>query len=74
MTPAVTQRIINRLQSLPDDSETIIMNFIATIEPDQQVDRVAAERKSRADAFLDSFMNVEIDEQAIVDFRERCTI
>lgn len=74
MTAAVTQRIINRLQTLPDDSEAIIMNFIATIEPEQPADREAAERKARADAFLDSFMNVEIDEQAIADFRERSTI
>jgi hypothetical protein len=74
MTAAVTQRIVNRLQTLPDNSETVIMNFIATIEPEQSVDEEAARRKARADAFLDSFMNVEIDEQAIRDFRERSTI
>ena len=74
MTAAVTQRIMNRLQSLPDDSESVIMNVIAAIELEKPVDREAAERKARADAFLDSFMNVEIDEQAIADFRERSMI
>lgn len=39
MTAAVTQRIVNRLQLLPDNAEPVIMNFIATIEPaTQQVD------------------------------------
>ena len=39
MTAAVTQRIVNRLQLLPDNTEPVIMNFIATIEPaTQQVD------------------------------------
>ena len=60
------------LQLVPDDKEPLILNFIATFE--QPMDNEAAERKARADAFLDSFMNVEIDEQAITDFRERSTI
>ena len=74
MTAAVTQRIINRLQPLSDDNESIIMNFIAAIESGLPANREAAERKARADAFLESFMKVDIDEQAIVDFRERSTI
>ena len=74
MTAAVTQRIINRLQSLPDDREPVIMNFIETIEVDEPLDREAMEHKTRADAFLNSFMNVEIDEQAIREFRERSMI
>ena len=50
------------------------MRFIASIEAEELMDQEAAERKARADAFLDSFMNVEIDEQAVRDFRERSTI
>ena len=74
MTAAVTERIINRLQPLSDDAEPVIMRFIASIEAEELMDQEAAERKARADAFLDSFMNVEIDEQAVRDFRERSTI
>ena len=72
MTSAATQRIMNKLQFVPDDKESLILNFIATFE--QPMDNEEAERKARADAFLASFMNVEIDEQAITDFRERSTI
>ena len=32
MTAAATQRIITRLQLLPDDRENAIMEFIATLE------------------------------------------
>lgn len=74
MTAAVTERIINRLQPLSDDAEPVIMRFIASIEAEELMDQEAAERKARADAFLDSFMNVEIDEQAVRDFRGRSTI
>ena len=74
MTAAVTERIINRLQPLSDDAEPVIMRFIASIEAEEPMDQEAAERKARADAFLDSFMNVEIDKQAVRDFRGRSTI
>lgn len=72
MTAAATQRIINKLQLLPDDTEPVIMNFIATIEQAEPAETEA--RRNRADAFLESFMNVEIDEQAVRDFRERSMI
>ena len=36
MTAAATQRIIDRLQPLPDNTEPVIMDFIATIEPETQ--------------------------------------
>ena len=36
MTAAATQRIIDRLQPLPDNTEPVIMNFIATIDPETQ--------------------------------------
>lgn len=35
MTAAATQRIITRLQLLPDDRENAIMEFIATMEEEQ---------------------------------------
>ncbi len=66
MTSTVTQRIVDRLQSLPDDREPLIMNFISTISASTEEN----ERKARANAFLDSFMNVDIDEQVVTDFRE----
>ena len=71
MTAAAQQRIISRLQPLPDDREPVILRFIADIETET---REASERKARANAFLNSFLNVELDEQVIVDFRERSTI
>ena len=74
MTAAATQRIINRLRSMPDDRETMITDLIAMIEPEEPEDREAEKRRTRADAFLASFMNVEIDEQAIRELRERSTI
>ena len=36
MTAAAMQRIIDRLQPLPDNTEPVIMNFIATIDPETQ--------------------------------------
>ena len=70
MTAAAAQRIMENLQLLPDDQEPIIMNFITTLRSEDS----AEARKARADTFLDSFMDVEIDEQAINDFRERSLI
>ena len=70
MTTAAAQRIMENIQLLPDDQEPIIMNFITTLRSEDS----AEARKARADAFLDSFMDVEIDEQAINDFRERSLI
>ena len=74
MTAAVTQRIVNRLRLLPDDRESVIMHFIALIESNGSVDREAVDRIARSDAFLDSFLNADIDEQAIAEFRERSMI
>ena len=71
MTAAATERIVNRLRLVPDDREPVIMNFIASIESSDPMDTEVTDRKDRSDAFLGSFMNVEIDEQAIADFRER---
>ena len=70
MTAAAAQRIMENIQLLPDDQEPIIMNFITTLRSEDS----AEARKARADTFLDSFMDVEIDEQAINDFRERSLI
>ncbi len=70
MTTAAAQRIMENIQLLPDDQEPIIMNFITTLRAEDSVEA----RKARADAFLDSFMDVEIDEQAVNDFRERSLI
>ena len=61
MTAAASRRIIENLQLSPDDQEPIITNFITTIKPEGPADA----RKARADAFLDSFMDIEIDEQAM---------
>ena len=70
MTATATQRIMENIQLLPDDQEPIIMDFITTLRSEDS----AEARKARADTFLDSFMDVEIDEQAINDFRERSLI
>lgn len=72
MTAAATQRIIDRLQPLPDNTEPVIMNFISTIEQNEPSQDEA--RRRRADAFLRSFMDVEIDEQAVNSFRDRSMI
>ena len=69
MTAVTMQRIVNKLKLIPDDREPLIMDFIATIEPIAPAEAEAADRKSRTDAFLESFMNVEIDEESIADFR-----
>ena len=48
MTADVTQRIVNRLQPLPDDREQVIMNFIARIEVEDHQPR---QRTLDLDAF-----------------------
>ena len=72
MTVAAQQRIMNVVKDLPDDAEGAVINFVMNYKRPE--DKEAAERKARADAFLNSFMDVEFDEQAITDFRERSTI
>ncbi len=72
MTVAAAQRIMNAAIELPDEAEGAVINFMVSYKKPE--DREEEERKARADAFLNSFMNVEIDEQAITDFRERSTI
>lgn len=72
MTAAAQQRIMNVVKDLPDDAEGAVIDFMINYMKSENME--AAERKARADAFLNSFMDAEIDEQAITDFRERSTI
>ena len=72
MTAAAQQRIMNVVKDLPDDAEGAVINFMMNYKRPE--DKEAAERKARADAFLNSFMNVEIDEQAITTLREKSMV
>ena len=81
MTAAAQQRIMNKLQLVPDDKEPLILNFIATFEQPIRTDIADSgldvgpeftdenhdERMERAFALA---KNIEIDEQAIRDLRE----
>ena len=72
MTAAAQQRIMNVVKDLPDDAEDAVIYFLISFKKPE--DNESAARKVRADAFLNSFMNVEIDEQAITTLREKSMV
>lgn len=72
MTAAAQQRIMNVVKDLPDDAEGAVIDFMINYKKSEDME--AAERKARADAFLNYFMDVEIDEQAVTSLREKSTI
>ena len=70
---AVTQQSVwDVIKDLPEEKKQEVMSFAITLS--DSVDDTATERVERMDKFLDSFRNVELDEKAISDFRERSTI
>lgn len=67
MTAAATQRIITRLQLLPDDRENAIMEFIATLEdepisPRKNLDLdafcVPTERGKHVDEYMEEIRTI----------------